>query len=107
LALAVHCNLQEENATKVERQVKKSAAALVLERRVGETFNGVITGASEKGTYVRIFDPPAEGRVVHNEAGLRVGDAVRAKLVATDFERGYLDFVNVSAAHQSSASAKL
>ena len=94
-ALAVHCNLQEENATKVERQVKKSAAALVLERRVGEMFNGVITGASEKGTYVRIFDPPVEGRVVHNEAGLRVGDVVRVKLVATDFERGYLDFVNV------------
>jgi exoribonuclease-2 len=60
----------------------------------------VITGASEKGTYVRIFDPPVEGRVVHNEAGLRVGAAVRVKLVATDFERGYLDFVNThSPAH--------
>jgi exoribonuclease-2 len=92
-ALAVHCNLQEENATKVERQVKKSAAALLLGRRIGEGFSGVITGASEKGTYVRIFDPVVEGRVVRNEAGLKVGDAVRVKLVATDFERGYLDFV--------------
>jgi exoribonuclease-2 len=99
-ALAVHCNVQETNATKVERQVKKSAAALVLKRRVGELFNGVITGASEKGTYVRIFDPPVEGRVVQNEAGLRVGATVRVKLVATDFERGYLDFVNThSPAH--------
>ena len=93
-ALAAHCNLQQENAAKVERQVKKSAAALVLAPRVGETFNGVITGASAQGTYVRIFDPPAEGRVVKNEAGLAVGDTVRVKLVATDFERGYLDFVN-------------
>jgi len=94
-ALAVHCNLQAENATKVERQVKKSAAALVLTPRVGETFNGVITGASEKGTYVRIFDPVVEGRVVKNEEGLAVGDTVRVKLVATDFERGYLDFLNI------------
>jgi exoribonuclease-2 len=93
-ALVVHCNLQEQNAAKVERQVKKSAAALLLERRVGETFNGVITGASAEGTYVRIFDPAVEGRVMHNEAGLKVGDKVQVKLVATDFERGYLDFVN-------------
>jgi exoribonuclease-2 len=93
-ALADHCNLQQENAAKVERQVKKSAAALVLAPRVGETFNGVITGASAQGTYVRIFDPPAEGRVVKNEGGLAVGDTVGVKLVATDFERGFLDFVN-------------
>jgi len=97
-ALAIHCNLQEENATKVERQVKKSAAALVLGRRIGEAFDGVITGASEKGTYVRIFDPPVEGRVVRNEAGLRVGTAVKVKLTATDFERGYLDFVSLKQA---------
>jgi exoribonuclease-2 len=97
-ALAAHCNLQEENATKVERQVKKSAAALVLAPRVGETFNGVITGASDKGTFVRVFDPTVEGRVVKNDAGLRVGDTVHVKLVATDFERGYLDFVNMGRA---------
>jgi exoribonuclease-2 len=105
-ALALHCNLQEANAAKVERQVKKSAAALLLGRRVGEAFNGVITGASEKGTYVRIFDPPAEGRVVQHEAGLRVGDAVRVKLVATDFERGYLDFVNLGRPGSRDAQGK-
>ena len=91
-ALVAHCNLEEENATKVERQVKKSAAALVLARRVGETFNGVITGVSDKGTFVRIFDPAVEGRVVKNDAGLAVGDTVRVKLVGTNFERGFLDF---------------
>jgi exoribonuclease-2 len=94
-ALAIHCNLQEENATKVERQVKKAAAALLLGRRIGESFDGVITGASEKGTYVRVFDPPVEGRMVRNEEGLRVGTKVRVKLVATDFERGYLDFADL------------
>jgi exoribonuclease II len=105
-ALAAHCNLQEENATKVERQVKKSAAALVLERRVGETFDGVITGASEKGTYVRIFDPPIEGRVVQNGAGLRVGTAVQVKLIATDFERGHLDFADLGGPRLMDAQGK-
>src|SRR5262249_53023204 len=93
--LALHCNLQEANATKVERQVKKSAAALLLQRRVGESFNGVITAVSDKGTYGRIFDPPAEGRVMQNEAGLRVGTTLRVKLLSTDFERGFLDFANL------------
>jgi exoribonuclease-2 len=106
-ALAAHCNVQEENAAKVERQVKKSAAALLLERRVGESFNGVITGVSEKGTYVRIFDPAVEGRIVHNEAGLKVGDAVRVKLVATDFERGFLDFVNSDRPASKNAQGKI
>jgi exoribonuclease II len=94
-ALATHCNVQEENATKVERQVKKSAAALLLTGRIGQIFDGIITGASGKGTYARIFDPPVEGRVVHNEAGLKVGDTVKVKLTGTDFERGWLDFVSV------------
>ena len=91
-ALVIHCNVQEEAATKVERQVRKSAAALLLAGRIGAVFEGVVTGASDKGTYVRIFDPPVEGRVVQNEAGLKVGDTVSVKLLHTDFERGWLDF---------------
>lgn len=91
-AIAAHCSLQESNASKVERQVKKSAAALVLARRIGDRFAGVVTGASDKGTYVRIFDPAVEGRVMRGERGLRVGDKVDVELVRTDFERGYLDF---------------
>ncbi len=91
--LAVRCTEQEDAANKVERLVRKSAAALLLETRIGEHFDGVVTGASEKGTWVRIFRPPVEGKVVRGEAGLEVGNKVRVKLVSTNVERGYIDFV--------------
>jgi exoribonuclease-2 len=91
-ALAVHCTEQASNATKVERRVRKSAAALVLEHQIGQTFAGVVTGASAKGTYVRIFDPPVEGRIMRGFASLRVGATVDVKLTAVNFERGFLDF---------------
>jgi exoribonuclease II len=90
-----HCTLQESNANKVERQVRKSAAALLLQDRVGETFNGVVTGVSDKGTYVRVFNPAVEGRILRHAERLRVGDKVGVKLIGTDFERGYLDFARV------------
>ena len=91
--LAQHCTEQEDAATKVERSVRKSAAALLLSGRVGEQFDGIVTGASDKGTWVRIFQPPAEGRVERGSKGLDVGDRVRVKLVFTDVERGFIDFV--------------
>jgi exoribonuclease-2 len=91
--LARHCTLQEDNAAKVERQVRKSAAALLLAPRLGQRFDAIVTGASPKGTWVRILHPAAEGRVVRGEHGLDVGDAVRVELVHTDVERGYIDFV--------------
>jgi VacB/RNase II family 3'-5' exoribonuclease len=90
--LARHCTLQEDNAAKVERQVRKSAAALLLAPRVGERFDAIVTGASPKGTWVRILHPAAEGRVVRGEHGLDVGDPVRVELVHTDVERGFIDF---------------
>jgi exoribonuclease-2 len=89
---AARSSQQEASAAKVERQVRKSVAALLLERRVGESFAGVVTGAAPKGTYVRLLDPPVEGRIVRGFAGLAVGDKVRVNLVGTDFERGWLDF---------------
>jgi exoribonuclease-2 len=91
--LAVHCTEQEDNADRVERQVRKSAAALLLEKRVGEQFDAVVTGASEKGTWVRVFDPPVEGKLVQGSEGLAVGKKLRVKLIATDVERGFIDFV--------------
>ena len=93
--LAAHCTEQEDDANKVERQVRKSAAALLLEQRIGQAFDGVVTGASEKGTWVRIFDPPAEGKLVHGFDGLEVGDKLPVKLISTDVERGFIDFVRV------------
>jgi VacB/RNase II family 3'-5' exoribonuclease len=92
-ALAQHCTEMEDAADKVERQVRKSAAALLLEHRLGQRFDGVVTGVSEKGTWVRVFDPPVEGKLAQGWEGLEVGDRVRLKLISTDVERGFIDFV--------------
>ena len=90
--LARHCTEQEDDAAKVERQVLKSAAALLLEDRVHERFDGIVTGASDKGTWVRIRHPAAEGMIVRGEDDLDVGDRVRVELLRTDVERGFIDF---------------
>ncbi|HSY51878.1 MAG TPA: RNB domain-containing ribonuclease [Thermoanaerobaculia bacterium] len=92
-ALAQHCTEAEDAANKVERQVRKSAAACILEPRVGQRFDGIVTGASEKGTWVRVFHPPVEGKVIHGAHGVDVGDRVNVKLVDVNVERGYIDFV--------------
>jgi len=93
--LARHCTEQEDNAAKVERQVQKSAAALLLASRIGQQFDAIVTGAASKGTWVRILKPPVEGKLVRGTQGLDVGDHVRVALLATDVERGYIDFVCV------------
>ena len=92
-ALAQHCTAQEDNAAKVERQVRKSAAALLLAGRIGAQFEAVVTGASDKGTWVRILQPAVEGKVVRGFEGLDVGDRVRVQLVRTDVAHGFIDFV--------------
>ncbi len=91
-ALAKHCTAQQGNADKVERSVRKSAAALLLAPRVGERFDAIVTGASDKGTWARMTNPVAEGRVVRGFEGLDVGDRVRVELVHTDAIRGFIDF---------------
>ena len=94
-ALAAECTLKEDGAQKVERMMRKAAAACLLTSRIGQQFDGVVTGASAKGTWVRIFDPPVEGRVERGQEGLDVGDKVRVRLVRTNPERGFIDFVRV------------
>jgi exoribonuclease-2 len=93
--LALHCTRQEDAANKVERQVRKSSAALLLENRIGSRFDAVVTGASEKGTWVRVFHPPVEGKLERGWQGLRVGDKLKIELVSTNVERGFIDFVRV------------
>jgi exoribonuclease II len=91
--LATHCTEQEDAAKKVERQVRKSAAALFLSRRIGESFDAIVTGASDKGTWVRLLKPPAEGKLMAGHEGLRVGERLRVRLVSLNVERGFIDFV--------------
>jgi VacB/RNase II family 3'-5' exoribonuclease len=91
--LAAHCTQQEDNANKVERQVDKSAAALLMASRVGQSFSAIVTGASPKGTFVRVFSPPVEGMLAHGEIpGVDVGDRLQVKLDRVDVERGFIDF---------------
>lgn len=91
-ALATHCTAQEDAAQKVERQMRKSEAALLLHDRVGETFDGLITGIGDHGTWVRIFSPPAEGRLKGKTPSFNIGQKVKVKLIATSVERGFIDF---------------
>jgi exoribonuclease-2 len=93
--LARHCTEQEDEANKIERLVRKSAAALLLESRIGQRFDAIVTGASDKGTWVRILEPPVEGKVVRGHESFDVGDQVRVKLVEVEVEHGFIDFVGM------------
>jgi VacB/RNase II family 3'-5' exoribonuclease len=90
--VAAQCTKQEDAANKVERQVRKSAAAMVVQARVGETFDSVVTGASSKGTYVRVASPPIEGRLMNPRGALDVGDRLRVRLSGVNIDRGFIDF---------------
>jgi exoribonuclease-2 len=93
LPIATRCTEREDHARKFERTMRKVAAALFLSRHIGKTYEAIVTGASSKGTFVRLLAPPAEGRVVQGEEGLDVGDRTRVRLVATEPTRGFIDFV--------------
>jgi exoribonuclease-2 len=94
--LAAHCTIQEDNAAKVERQVGKSAAALLLVDQLGKRFDdAIVTGAADKGTWVRITAPTVEGKLVRGFEGLEVGDRLNVRLLHTDVERGFIDFERV------------
>lgn len=95
-ALATHCTEEEDAANKVERQVGKSAAALLLESRIGERFDAIVTGASEKGTWARLFTIPVEGRIVREFEGLDVGNRVSVQLASVDVDKGFIDFRKVA-----------
>jgi exoribonuclease-2 len=96
-ALAKQCTAQSANADKVERQLRKSAAAILLEHRIGESFDAIVTGSSQDGVYVRCLQPPVEGRVTQNDASLEVGQRTRVKLLSVNVDRGYIDFAAVKA----------
>ncbi|MHB1248624.1 MAG: RNB domain-containing ribonuclease [Polaromonas sp.] len=90
--LALHCTQQEDAAQKVERRMRKSEAALLLESRIGQRFDAIVTGSTDAGVWVRIFSPPTEGKLVAGMGDLKVGEKIRVKLVAANVERGFIDF---------------
>ena len=101
-AIAAHCTEREDAARKVERQVRKSAAAVSMSRRVGEVFDALVTGVNRNGTFVRLIHPPVEGRVMRGEEGMDVGDKIRVRLLSTDPGRGFIDF---AAEHNGAGSS--
>jgi exoribonuclease-2 len=94
--LAKHCTEQEDAAKKVERQVEKSAAAMLLCSRIGQQFEATVTGVTSRGIWVRLSQPPVEGKLDNGPAGLQVGNRLRVQLVSTDVDRGFIDFVGVA-----------
>ena len=90
--IATHCTEREDAARKVERKMRKVGAAVMLANRIGEEFGAIVTGVTPKGTFARLLRPPVDGRIMHGERGLRVGESVRVKLISTDPQRGFIDF---------------
>ncbi|UUX93834.1 RNB domain-containing ribonuclease [Methanoplanus endosymbiosus] len=90
--LSVRMTDRDKASQKVERFMLKSAAAVLLSKSIGKVFDAIVTGASGRGTYVRIYDPPVEGRVMEGYEGLYVGRKVKVSLLMTDAYRGYIDF---------------
>jgi VacB/RNase II family 3'-5' exoribonuclease len=91
-AIATRCTEREDEARRVERQLRKLAAAAFIAPRIGDYFDAIVTGVAAKGTFARLLAPPIEGRIVRGEAGLDVGDKVRVRLIAVDADRGFIDF---------------
>jgi ribonuclease R len=98
--LAAHCTEAEDAANKVERQVGKSAAALLLRSHIGERYEGIVTGAAKKGTWVRLLNIPVEGKLMQGTKGLDVGDRIRVQLIEVDVEKGYIDFKRIKSSRR-------
>jgi len=91
-AIARNCTDKEDAARKVEREMSKRLAAVVMSNRIGEVFDAIVTGVTQHGTFVRVLKPHVEGLLAQGSQGLDVGDKLRVKLTRTDVQRGYIDF---------------
>ncbi|HEY6373863.1 MAG TPA: RNB domain-containing ribonuclease, partial [Candidatus Sulfotelmatobacter sp.] len=90
--VAANCTQKEDAAKKVEREMAKRLAAVAMQHRIGEVFDAIVTGVTDHGTFVRVLQPHLEGLLAEGQQGLDVGDRLRAKLIRTDVQRGYIDF---------------
>lgn len=93
--IATRCTQMASAANRVERLVRKAAAAVLLSDKIGQVFKGIVTGVKEDGTYIRISKPSAEGRIVKGQQGVDVGDKIKVRLVATDARKGHIDFQKI------------
>jgi VacB/RNase II family 3'-5' exoribonuclease len=93
--IATNCTEKEDAARKVEREMTKRLAAVALQRRIGTVFDAVVTGVTPNGTFVRALQAHVEGLLAQGDKGVDVGDRLRVKLIRTDVQRGFIDFVRV------------
>jgi len=93
--IAAHCTERENAARKLERTMRKVAAASLLSHRIGDEFKGIVTGVKSGAVYVRLFRPPAEGKIVQNGHELDVGDRVRVRPLDKNVEKAFLDVTRV------------
>jgi VacB/RNase II family 3'-5' exoribonuclease len=93
--VAAHCTERGDAARKVEREMSKRLAAVAMQNRIGAMFDAVVTGATPKGTFVRVAQPHVEGLLAQGQQGVDVGDKFRVKLIRVDVQRGYIDFARV------------
>jgi exoribonuclease II len=105
-AIAAHCNDADKALRKIERTMQKRVAAVAMASHIGEVFAAVVTGASDKGVYARVIQPPFEGRVIQGGQGLDVGDKVTVKLLHTDPARAFIDFAKVGMRTVAPAAGK-
>ena len=94
-AIAANCTEKEDAARKVEREMSKRLAAVAMQSRIGTTFDAIVTGATPKGTFVRVLQPHVEGLLAQGQQGADVGDRLRVKLIRVDVQRGFIDFARV------------
>ena len=91
-SIAANCTQKEDAARKVERVMTKRIAAVAMRNRIGQSFKGIVTGVTPKGTFVRVLDPHVEGLLARGGEGVDVGDRITVKLISVDVQRGYIDF---------------
>jgi VacB/RNase II family 3'-5' exoribonuclease len=89
--IAARCTEREDAARKVERKMRKVGAAVLMQKRIGEVFDAIVTGVTPKGTFARLIKPPVDGRIMRGDQGLRVGEKISVKLLHTDPQRGFID----------------
>lgn len=77
---------------KLERSRRKKIAAQRLRGSIGKVFDAEVSGVSESGTYVRLLDGSAEGRVMRGFKTLKAGMKVPVRLIGTDSVHGFIDF---------------
>lgn len=97
--IAANCTAKEDAARKVERDISKRMAALAMQKRIGDTFDAIVTGVTPHGTFVRVLQPRLDGLLAQGSLGVDVGDKLRVRLIRTDVQRGYLDFARIDFSH--------